>query len=159
MAANLSVCFSRQRACRCNRPFGVSSAKKRQRTEAHIDETDDSFERSAKNSRTELRQHRKAGARRGSAKLFALNPDGTRGQKLGEAPIVGAGTNVAPGYHGSAQFRFDGGSYDRFLACVIYYDDSNEMIPQAFAFRIGKIDSDPETTLDEIEQPNYRECD
>jgi hypothetical protein len=100
----------------------------------------------------------KQAARRGIARLFVLNPDGTRGQKLGEAPIVGAGTNVVT--HGSAQFRFDDGSYDRFLTCVTYYDDSNEVIPQAFAFRIGKIDSNPETTLDEIEQPDYRQvCD
>ena len=57
-------------------------------------------------------------ARQGHATLFGLNEGGTSPRKLAEGRIVGAGTNVIPGYNGHADLQFDGELPNLFLACV-----------------------------------------
>jgi DNA invertase Pin-like site-specific DNA recombinase len=73
-------------------------------------------------------------ARHGSATLFGVGTDKIwpHKRKLGEAPISGAGTNVVPGWNGHAQIIFRGEIPDLFLACVVYYDDTNHIVQQAF---------------------------
>ena len=97
-------------------------------------------------------------ARQAAAALFAASEAHTRGQQLGEtAPILAndgfAGQPVdvvLPTSTGYANFRFDNYAGNLFLACVTYFDGSKQL-QQAFLYRLGK----PETSLDEIEQPNY----
>jgi hypothetical protein len=93
-------------------------------------------------------------ARRGVATLFGVDKDKdwAHKQQLGEAAIVGAGTNVVPGYHGSAKLTFSGKIPDLFLACVTYYDDSNNLLRQAFLLAPGR------EFLDELEPPSAKVC-
>jgi hypothetical protein len=96
-------------------------------------------------------------ARRGRATLFGLNEDRTSRRKLAEADILGAGTNVLPGYNGHADLRIDTELPDLFLACIIYHDDDNNTLQKAFLFRLGTIKSN-EASLDELEPPDAKAC-
>jgi hypothetical protein len=66
-------------------------------------------------------------------------------RKIGDAPIVGAGTNVFAGYGSSA--RFDSTSIDAsafFLVCVSYFEDAGVRYSQAMMFeRSPKTARDP----------------
>jgi hypothetical protein len=95
--------------------------------------------------------------RRERATLFGLNEVRTSRRELAEGPIVGAGTNVTPGYNGQADLQFDGELPDLFLACVTYYGDDNNRLLQPFLFRLGAIKSN-EAPLDELEPPAPEIC-
>jgi hypothetical protein len=100
-------------------------------------------------------------ARRGEATLYALAElDGSL-RKIGDAPIIGAGTNVFAGYGSSA--RFDSTSIDAsvfFLVCVSYFDDAGVRYSQAMMFeRSPKTARDPaELAYDELASPDLDRC-
>jgi hypothetical protein len=99
-------------------------------------------------------------ARRVLATLFGVdkNKDWTRKQKLGEGAIVGAGTNIVPGYNGQAKITFRGQTPDLFLACVTYYDDSNNPMQPAFLLNVEAVKASGGGVLDELETPNAEAC-
>jgi hypothetical protein len=93
-------------------------------------------------------------ARQGVAVLFWLTENRARGQKLGEAPLLGAGTNVLPHYNGRATIRFDGATPPLFLVCAAYSDDDDKIIKQAFVLRVNS----NQTALDDLGPQNYQVC-
>ena len=95
-------------------------------------------------------------AKRGAVRLLGLNDSKTSPRELGKADIIGAGTNVLPNYNGQAEIRVAGELPDLFLACTVYYDDDNKILPKAFLFRIGIIRNN-EAPLNELETPDYHQ--
>jgi hypothetical protein len=99
-------------------------------------------------------------ARHGSATLFEVGRGNnwSHKRKLGEAPIIGAGTNIVPGWNGHAQITFLGEIPDLFLACVVYHDDANNILQQAFLFDITNAKAHDGGLLNEIEKPGAEAC-
>jgi hypothetical protein len=100
-------------------------------------------------------------AKQGAATLFSVNETHTRQQKLGgEVPITDAetGSNVLlPGRKGHAISGFEGDAPGLILACIIYFDDKNQL-QMAFIYHAKKDKSSLEIIpLDEIERPDYGE--
>jgi hypothetical protein len=82
----------------------------------------------------------KVTARRGMLTLFSLSQVDADPIKLVVVPIVGAGTNIFPGYGSNA--RFDPHLTDKapfLLACTKYFDDTGASYEQAFLFQRGEI--------------------
>jgi hypothetical protein len=97
-------------------------------------------------------------ARLGSATLFTVSEDGAQREKLGQASITGAGTNVFPGYSGQAEFSIDMQKFlGSFLVCTTYFDEGGKTYEQAFAFRLGT-KRENEVALEELLPPNYKAC-
>ena len=70
----------------------------------------------------------KAVAREGKVSLFALRDDGSDKQPLGDAPIIGGGTNIFPGYGASANLKVDITKIlGQLLACVTFIDEQGTM--------------------------------
>jgi hypothetical protein len=73
--------------------------------------------------------------RRGLAKLFSLTEADGSPTEIGTAPIIGAGTNIFPGYGSAARFDSSSiGAAPFFLVCATYFDDSGATYRQAFLF-------------------------
>jgi hypothetical protein len=97
-------------------------------------------------------------ARRGGATLFTVSEDGAQREKLGQASITGAGTNVFPGYGGQAEFSIDMQKFlGSFLVCTTYFDEGGKTYAQAFAFRLGA-ERENEVALEELLPPDYKVC-
>jgi hypothetical protein len=95
-------------------------------------------------------------ARRVFATFFGVNKDRNWNdkQKLGEASKQGIGKDIVPGRSADVSIPFSGQTPDLFLACVIYYDEDNRLLRQAFLVTRGPV----EGTLDELETPNAEVC-
>ena len=99
--------------------------------------------------------------RRGTAKLFSLAEKSGAPVDIGTAPIIGAGTNIFPGYGSSA--RFDSPSITAapfFLVCAIYFDDAGTTYEQAFLFQRSTVTArDPaELAYAELAAPDVSRC-
>jgi hypothetical protein len=92
-----------------------------------------------------------------SLELIAIKT-GHASKKLGEAAIVGADTNVVPGWNGEAQITFRGQIPDFLLACVSYYDDSNNLLQQAFLLDLTTAKTRGGGALHELETPSVKAC-
>jgi hypothetical protein len=100
-------------------------------------------------------------ARRGTARLLSLTQADGAAAEIGSAPIIGAGTNVFPGYGSSA--RFDSASIEAaafFLVCVAYFDDSGARYEQTFLFQRSRVTArDPaELAYAELAPPDLSMC-
>jgi hypothetical protein len=97
----------------------------------------------------------KTTARRGVATLFAIGQEGDSPQKIGSAPIVGAGTNVFAGYGSNARFTVPAIPAPAFyLGCILYFDDASTNYEQAFLFqRSTKPDE-----YEELAVPDFKMC-
>jgi hypothetical protein len=104
----------------------------------------------------------KRSAHRGVAILYSLADDGARFEKFGVASIgstaLNQSTPVPPitGY-GGAMIRVEMNKFlGLFLACVTYYDDSNNQYQQRFTYSLGERALDNSTTwLNEV-PPNAK---
>ena len=80
-------------------------------------------------------------ARNGTVTLFIFAEDRTRPHKLGElgqASIAATSTIIGANYLGSAKVTLNSGELSGpFLACVVYYDENDEIYRQAFLYRRG----------------------
>ena len=99
--------------------------------------------------------------RRGTATLFSLADADAAPLEIGTAPIIGAGTNVFPGYGSAA--RFDSMSIAAssfFLVCATYFDDSGSTYEQAFMFKRSTLNArDPtELAYAEMAAPDLLRC-
>jgi hypothetical protein len=100
-------------------------------------------------------------ARRGSATLFTVSKDSKRQERIRTAEIMGAGSNVNPGYGGQAEFSVDMQRFlGMFLVCTIYFDEVGAMYEQAFLFQLGPElpNSKGVTSLLEVAPPCYKVC-
>jgi hypothetical protein len=99
--------------------------------------------------------------RRGTAKLFSMAEAAGAPVDIGTAPIIGAGTNIFPGYGSSA--RVDSPSIAAapfFLVCAIYFDDAGTAYEQAFLFQRSTITArDPaDLAYAELAAPDVSRC-
>jgi hypothetical protein len=98
-------------------------------------------------------------AKRGTAKLFAVDQNGKRGEPLGDSKITGAGTNVVPGYGGEADYRLNLQKLPgRLLVCARYFDDERSY-EQAFMFSVPERSPNENIVrLSEEMAPDWRNC-
>jgi hypothetical protein len=99
-------------------------------------------------------------ARRGTAVLFTEDEARSHREKMGVPDIEGAGTNIIPGFSGSALFKVDMTRFlGLFLVCASYFDQSGNTYNQAFILRKGEASPGQEyVPLDEVAQPDGRVC-
>jgi hypothetical protein len=98
--------------------------------------------------------------RRGFAKLFSLTEADGSPVDIGTAPIIGAGTNIFPGYGSVARFNSSSiGTAPFFLVCATYFDDSGATYQQGFLFKHSTLTArDPELPYTEMAAPNPSRC-
>jgi hypothetical protein len=82
-------------------------------------------------------------------------------KKLGSAPIIGAGTNILPGYGSQAMVKVDMREFlGVFLACTTYLDEAGANYEQAFLFEMQSQQqpNQPMTALEELPSANIKLC-
>jgi hypothetical protein len=101
--------------------------------------------------------------RRGIATLFATAKDGNSLSKIDSGRIVGAGTNVFPGYGANSNFIMQTGDLPTvFLVCVTYFDEPGAKYEQAFEFERGSTlaaANYPIVKYDQMATPDPHKCD
>jgi hypothetical protein len=106
----------------------------------------------------------KRSAHRGTAILYTVSKDGARLEKLGAGNIgnlsLNQSTPIPPTTNGSTTITVDMGKFvDLFLACVTYYDESDNRYPQSFLYKRGVLAIDNVTTsLEEIRPAGKTQC-
>ncbi|WP_298111485.1 hypothetical protein [Bradyrhizobium sp.] len=102
----------------------------------------------------------KVTARRAVLTLFSLSELDAKPVKLVAVPIVGAGTNIFPGFGSTA--RFDPHLTDKapfMLACAKYFDDAGTTYEQAFLFQRGEVSpTTNQLPYSELAQPDQDRC-
>lgn len=102
----------------------------------------------------------KVTARRGTVTLYSLDKADAEPEKLLiSLPIVGAGTNVFPGFGSNSTFNAhltDGAPF--ILVCANYFDDAGNIYKQPFLFQRSQTQEPVQVTYTELAPPGVSRC-
>jgi hypothetical protein len=128
----------------CNYRFQVKY------TPPHLEFANGDVFRNNRSKRLYFNNARESIAWRAKSLLFPMEGKNPTYQSFGEADVAGAGGRIFPGFSSQAEFDLPIEVPNRFLACVVYSDES-DTFTQAFVLALQKGQNGQLTVIEESE--------